>query len=593
VFAPICAISSLLFFASTLPNGIRLVELPSTGDTVEIVAGYTSNAATGFPASDAAKAFLLDAYAAGGTLDFIREVDRIAIRVIAPKWALSMLADRLPPLFREIPGDVGAAPTSPTDFRAKVEEEVRNALLGPRNPARPYATDEAFILISEPAPASLREALAAIPKRASGNTPETAMDRLAAERTLRFKSDLPEGGVIFGSPIPGVFYKQWYSVLLLDRLIHRVVPLSLQTTMPLTVLPYYYRLELPVPAGQFPEPAEEKLLQELQRLQFVQATPRELSPARDDAIAYLDSKAVREWFASHDLAARRDEGVEWIRSMSADDMRVAARDLLLMNRVIASWAPKPRQTAVTAEPLNAVPSPQGGTRPAAAARVPAASEYRQTTNFPTHTHTAHVTPLPERLSSGVSLVSSSANAVYVMGGALTRFDREMASSDLNAFQQYRAERILVLTPSASMDRMRQIWSAFKGSGSETAVPRGKVASGDLPPLFILKTILELRLIESGLSQTSSLRIDASDGSDLQINAGDADRAQIVEWIRSIANGSMPETYFTWAREVAIHRFDAIQPDLQALTWERDPQGSVQDLETVSAKHVQDVARIYF
>jgi hypothetical protein len=49
----------------------------------------------------------------------------------------------------------------------------------------------------------------------------------------------------------------------------------------------------------------------------------------------------------------------------------------------------------------------------------------------------------------------------------------------------------------------------------------------------------------------------------------------------------------WAREVAIHRLGTIQADLQALTWERDPQGVMQDLKTVSTGHVQDVARIYF
>jgi hypothetical protein len=43
----------------------------------------------------------------------------------------------------------------------------------------------------------------------------------------------------------------------------------------------------------------------------------------------------------------------------------------------------------------------------------------------------------------------------------------------------------------------------------------------------------------------------------------------------------------------MHRFESVRPDLQALTWERDPQGTVQDLETITAMHVQDVARIYF
>ena len=47
------------------------------------------------------------------------------------------------------------------------------------------------------------------------------------------------------------------------------------------------------------------------------------------------------------------------------------------------------------------------------------------------------------------------------------------------------------------------------------------------------------------------------------------------------------------REVALHHLGAALADLQALTFERDPEGSVQDLQTITAKHVQDVARIYF
>jgi hypothetical protein len=595
VFAPICALSSLLIFASTLTNGIRLVELPAAGDSVEIVAGYHSAGLASFASTAAAKALLLDAYAAGATLEFINDLDRTAIRIVTPKWALPMLTERLPALFREVPGDEGAAPSSPSnDFRSKVEEEVRNALLGPPHSARAYSTEDAFVLISGQPPASLREALAAIPKRASGNSPEDAQNRLVAERTLRFKSELPEGGVIFGAPLPGVYYKQWYQLLLLDKLIHRIVPLNLTSTLPLTVIPYYYRLELTVPTGQFPEPVEEKLLQELERLQFVRATASELTTARNDATSYLDSKPVRDWFASYDLAARRDEGVAWIQSMSADDLRVAARDLLIMNRVIASWAPRARQASVSAEPLNAVSSrPEAGkTLPVTRNSTPL-DESRPLTTFPAHTHPAIATPLSERLGSGVSIAASTSFAVFVAGGPITKFDRELTPEDVKAFQQYRGEHILVLAPAESMDRMRQLWSVFKGTGSESGLPKGKVSGGDLPALFILKTILDLRLINAGSWRTASLRIDASEGSALQISATDEDRAQILDWIKSIANTALPESYFTWAREVAMHRFESVRPDLQALTWERDPQGTVQDLETITARHVQDVARIYF
>jgi len=599
VFAPLSAVLSLLFLPSTLANGIRLVELPPEGESVEIVAGYTSGGLTGLSSTAAAKSLLMDAYAAGAAIDFIQDMDRTALRITAPNWATPMLIDHLPELFREIPKDNAEATTAPVpgnDFRSKVEEEIRSALLGPMPSRRSYATDDGFVLISAPVPASLRDALASIPKRASGLMPNETIDRLAAERTLRFKPELSEGSVIFASPISGVYYKQWYTVLLLDRLIRHIVPLRLKTAMPLTVNPYYYRLELTVPSGQFPEPAEENLLQELQRLQFVPANARDLAAARQEAIDYLDSRPVREWFASHDLLARRDEGKQWIQSMSADEMRVAARDLLIMNRVIAAWAPKPRQTTVSSELLSSasatVPSASATavsdrTAEASRSELPARA-------FPAHSHPAFTAALPERLISGVWLAASTANAVYASGGAMTRFEREPGAEDLKAFQQYRADRILVLAPAPGLERARRLWSTFKGSpDGEGAASRGKVSSGDLSALLVLKTILDLKIIQAGWWHDVSVRMDAGQGSDLHIVAPEQKRAEIIGWIKSIASAGVPDANFTWVREIALHHFSEALPDLQALTWERDSQGLVQDPQTVSSRHVQDVARIYF
>jgi len=608
VFTPISAIFGLLFFASTLPNGIRLVELPSQGDSIEIIVGYTSaKGLTALTSTPAARSLLYDAYAVGAHIDLVDELDRVALRITAPKWSLPVISSRLPALFQDIPkANDDAAPTAALDFRGKVEEEIRSALLGADEANVDYSTENAFIVMSEPPPSSLREALATIPKRDSGHRPEDAIIRLPAERTLRFKSDLPAGAVIFASPVPTVFYKQWYLMLLLDRLIHRVVPLPVKTTLPLAARSYYYRVELPVPTGQFPEPLEENLLQELQRLQFVQANARDLSAARDEALAFLDSKPVREWFASHDILTRRDEGMQWIQAMSADDMRVAARDLLIMNRVIATWAPKPRQTSVSTEPLTTVGAVGAAQarqraalsddRPGRSQSAPTVREQRQVSPpaFPQHADMAVTRSVPERLPSGVSLVASTTNAVFVTGGPITRFDHDLTADDLKAFQQYRSERILVLAPAASLDRARQLWSAFRGNpNGETGVPKGKTSTGDLSALAVLKSILDLKIIESGWWPEVSVRIDAGQGTDLQIVAPDDKRAQILAWIKTFVDSPPADTFFEWVREVSIHQFANIRTDLQALTWERDPQGTVQDLQTVSAKHVQDVARIYF
>jgi len=177
---------------------------------------------------------------------------------------------------------------------------------------------------------------------------------------------------------------------------------------------------------------------------------------------------------------------------------------------------------------------------------------------------------------------------------MVRFNREFSSDDLKAFEQYRPDRILVMAPSSSLDRARQLWSGFKGNaGGEGGVSRGKVSSGDLAALFILKTILDLKLFETGWQRDVSIRIDAGQGSDLQIQGPDEKRAQVLEWIKTVRAAPLPDAYFARAREVAIHRLDSVRPDLQALTWERDPMGTTQDLETISARLVQDVARLYF
>ena len=55
----------------------------------------------------------------------------------------------------------------------------------------------------------------------------------------------------------------------------------------------------------------------------------------------------------------------------------------------------------------------------------------------------------------------------------------------------------------------------------------------------------------------------------------------------------PYPDFAWMREVAVHRFNAVRSDIQALTWERDPKGTIQDIGTILPKFVQDVAQIYF
>jgi len=152
----------------------------------------------------------------------------------------------------------------------------------------------------------------------------------------------------------------------------------------------------------------------------------------------------------------------------------------------------------------------------------------------------------------------------------------------------------VLAPPGAIDRAREIWSRFKGAHSgETGVWKGSISSGDLPAVYVLKTMLDLKVIQAGWWHEVELRIDASEGSTLQIHADAEQRQKILEWIKDIAARPPSDQDFAWMREVAVHRFNTVRSDIQALTWERDPKGTIQDIGTILPKFVQDVAQIYF
>ncbi len=600
MFALISAISALLFSTATLPNGIKLIELPEHGDMVEIIAGYDETGPNSLVSSVAARPLIFNTYAVGGSMEVLNQLDRSALRFIIPRWALPLLADQqLAALFKEVPNQIAASgstvPAARNDFRAKVEEEIRSALLGPQSESLEYATDDGFIAISASIYETLRDAMAAIPRRSAADKPDTLTNRLRAERTLRFTSELATGAVIFAAPVPSVYYKEWYLVLLLDQVIRGSIRAPLQTALLLSLRPSYYRLELSLAPGQFPEPAEESFLQDLQRLQFTLLDPSRLSDTKEKALAYLNSKEVREWFASRGILDRLEEGVQWIKAITADDLRAAARDLLLSNRVIATWSPKAAKTEVQVERLGDTGEPSLQGSALAHPFLPEETKTRfQLRPFPQHRDTLERSPVPERLAAGVSLVVSNTNAVFVSGGTLTKYNRAPDVEIMKSFQKYPADRVLVLAPAATLDRARELWSAFKGSeGREVGVPKGPVSSGDLPALFVLKTIIDLRVIQAGWWPAVELLIDANAGSALQIRADEQKRQRILEWIKDIAAHAPSDEDFAWMREVAVHQFENVRPDLQALTWERDPQGTIQDIQTVVPKFVQDVAQIYF
>ena len=57
----------------------------------------------------------------------------------------------------------------------------------------------------------------------------------------------------------------------------------------------------------------------------------------------------------------------------------------------------------------------------------------------------------------------------------------------------------------------------------------------------------------------------------------------------VFRGILPNRFLlSWDDQMAFEN-----PHLQALTWERDRQGSISDLAAITPQQVQDVARIYF
>ena len=597
MFGPISTIFGILLSSATLPNGIRLIELPPKTDSVEIIAGYEEPGLALLASTNAARALIFNAFAAGGNIQMVSEQDRTALRLTIPQWALpTFMEGQLSAFFKDPPRETEKAerPDPPLpDFRAQVAEEIRSALLGPDRHSEEYRTADAFLAITAPIPETLRDALNAIPKRGSVDRSENEISRLPAERTLRFKSDLTTGAVIFAAPVPSVYYKQWFLILLLDRILHKAIPAPFETSFVPSLRPHYYRLEIAIAQGQFPEPAENNLLQELQRLQLT-LDPRFLSAARQETLAYLGNGQIREWFASRGIPERLEEGIQWVQSATNDELRAAVRDLLLMNRVIATWPPKPKQTTVLVENLNEVGQARPSPGAPKARRPLPEGEASSMEPFPPHKDPPQDVDVAQRLASGVSLVASNINGVFVSGATLTRYDHEPDAETVKSFEKYRADRILVLALPGAIDRAREIWSRFKGADSgETGVSKGSISSGDLPAVYVLKTMLELKVIQAGWWHEVELRIDASEGSTLQIHADAEQRQRILEWIKDIAAHPPSDKDFAWMREVAVHGFTAVRSDIQALTWERDPQGTIQDIGTILPKFVQDVAQAYF
>ena len=133
-----------------------------------------------------------------------------------------MLTDRLPASLKKSRMRTRGRPL-PLDFRAKGGRGNSQRLARTRRAPRDICNERRVRCDFCSGPGFVAGSARRNSEASATESCET-VNRLPAERTLRFKAELAEGAVIFASPIPGAHYRQWYLMLLLDRLIHRIVP---------------------------------------------------------------------------------------------------------------------------------------------------------------------------------------------------------------------------------------------------------------------------------------------------------------------------------------------------------------------------------
>ena len=624
-------LSALVAAASTLPNGIHVYDPPaskSANSEVEVFAGYRSGIRNDGDSSGnlaavvseflkstpSARSIALTAYGSGGSVETISDLERTGIRVRVPAWAGPAVMSTLPQFLSETPQKhpelvdraiqaLRMRQPSSEDVQFRVEEQLRAALLGSDSRSRLhsitrteveqffakyYGTDRAFVITT----ADTTD-LKSVPRRNSlAAVQVTGVEkshRDTAITDLHLDSDLDEGAVLLGIPSPSIYYRNWYATLMLDRLLQRVLPEKPRTVLKPSLEPYFYSLQVPVSSGSTAAAVESNVRDELNRIQFVRAADSDLEAARQDAIRYLESDATKQWFTSLDVPERRLEGLDWIKSFSAEDMRSAARDLVEAKPVVMGWSPKLRVLRLQVESLS-----QGEKPKVEPPQLPVLSDVVRDITFPAHHDPAFVENSPIRLQSGVSAELSTTIAVFVAPDSMRVFEKfpdlEMVQKEYGAF---RSNRILVLAPPSSFEAVKEVWSRFHGNDADpgSVLIHGKVTSAYTSALLAVKMILDRRLIESGLWDDVRLNIRAVDGAFISIHGTDSNRMLVTKWLDEIAAHPLTDSDLNWAREAAVHHLQEFQMDLQSLAWEWNSIGVLTDIHLVSPLEIQDAAKL--
>ena len=423
-----------------------------------------------------------------------------------------MFADQLAALFKEIPAAQAGNSVRNEDFNRKSKAKFAMPLSVPdlRRQNMPRIRLSFF-------PCSDTRRAAQQPRGDPGASSKTNSEvalQLPAENASFQAGSGGRRRRVCAAP---AIYKEWYSILLLDRLIHRIVPLRISSDLQLAAHPTTTVSRFLCLPGSSRADRRYSAAGTTATAVYV---PKRTRWSRQKATRERISRAKRRWSGSPAVEFRRDERRNQVdQAMTADDLRVAARDLLLANRVLATWSPKPRQTAVEVEDLRK--SDPAVKPPAASPPAILAGEALPPPAFPQHSDPSPNLGTPEKLASGVStdhidLVVTRALDAGATGVKLT------GAEVLRTFQTYRPDRILVFAP-----RNRWIMSGGCGvlsevTATETQVLPGKCLFGRFAGAGDLKTLVDRKVIQAGWWNDVEVKISASEGSMLTIS-GDADK----------------------------------------------------------------------
>ena len=624
------------------------------GNGAEIAFGYTVGLRNepGYPsgiadlsrfylsASVPARSVALVAHLGGGEFEFIDELDRVGMRVRVPDALVETVLTQV--------GEYFAAPRLDPEMFEYARRRLRSAVAGDRDGFGieldrelgtallrdyPYlwseaasadqidrlqiddletyfnenfGTDRAYVVTTETVPQSTLAVLADIGARRASHNPVTNTLPEPVETVLDLAARVV-GGVVLARAVPSVHFEGWFRALVVDRLLRQVSAPSARFQFGPGVDPVLHRIDIPVEIPLFAEDVRDDLLDQITGMQFRNPDPSQLRRAVESAVAYLGSRNMLEWFAAHDLWDSLEAGSNVIKGLTGDGFRSAVRDFDSLGQVAATWPPAFEQPQVRVESLSVEIEPVPDAPPPlgrAPGRVPVPDfdtvAFPDPLAFQVETLTSELT-LAEDVAYGIFIagrfegVLPGGDAQFGNNGSFWSFTVAPTDAVFDQLRDVRADRILVFAPAGDLPSLRRRFNGWT-SGDRDSTPSlsaGRVATGDLPGLLVLKTWLDAKVVEAGWWGQVELRIEGIEGSRLIIDADAEQDAAIQAWIQEVEEMGLEDGEFLRVRSAALGYFNRIRRELQILLWQRNPQGTIRLPTTVNQERLRAVARIYF